>query len=754
MKKNLFFFIIISLLSLPCSAAQSDTLKKMHASLRKHGNSILKVQTLLDLSKYYISESATGKQSIDSAVYYCENAKELSLKLKFYPGLIQGQLAAARIQALKGNKSVGKSMVEKALAQAQKRNLRLETGDAYAALSVYYDYGRNNDIKLQLVEKSVSEYRKANDLKALGRGLANLADHYFSVSKYSESISAALEALKLEKYGSRKNLQDIYSVLGIDYNYMGINQESIKYGLLAVKTGEENGDNTVEMGIVYNNIGISYFYLQKYALAQKYHQKGYEYAVKNNDVYWIYTLASNIVNDLIFQKKYTEAEDFFTGVIAKYKTQDFTETFTIKRRLLNIYLKLKKLKLAEKNNNEMLAIAAKSPEELGEMGVFMAHESAIEYYFTVKNFNEARRHLDIIDRNAKKDGAKNLWKRIYSWKFKIDSAQGNYLSAIGNYQKFKTLNDSIIDESKGNQINQLQIQYETEKKDKDISVKNKNIQLLTKEGIIQKTKIAQDRVIRTIIIIVAGLLSLILVLLYHSYRSKQRSNKALESKQEEIETKNISLENLVTEKEWLLKEIHHRVKNNLQIVMSLLNTQSSYLKDKAALTAIRDSQHRVHSMSLIHQKLYKSDNLAEINMPDYIHELVDYLKDSFDLAKRLHFQIDIEDIEMDVSQAVPIGLILNEAITNSIKYAFPDLGEGTITVSLQHSRDDYFILRIADNGIGLPQDFDNRKSNSLGMSLMHGLSGDLDGRFTIKNENGAAIEIEFIYNYSLKNHLS
>lgn len=111
--------------------------------------------------------------------------------------------------------------------------------------------------------------------------------------------------------------------------------------------------------------------------------------------------------------------------------------------------------------------------------------------------------------------------------------------------------------------------------------------------------------------------------------------------------------------------------------------------------------------------------------------------------------MDIEDIDMDVSQAVPLGLILNEAITNSIKYAFPDKQEGKISISLLNSTDDYFILKIADNGTGLPPDFDSRKSNSLGMRLMLGLSGDLEGTFTIQNENGTAVSVEFEYNYAL-----
>src|SRR5262249_22759774 len=146
---------------------------------------------------------------------------------------------------------------------------------------------------------------------------------------------------------------------------------------------------------------------------------------------------------------------------------------------------------------------------------------------------------------------------------------------------------------------------------------------------------------------------------------RQKNNKMVTQKNEQLQY-------LLKEKEWLVREIHHRVKNNLQIVMSLLNSQSAYIDNEPALTAIHDSQHRVQAMSLIHQKLYNSENLSSIEMSNYIRELAYNLRDSFNAGKHIRFNFNIESIEMDVSQAVPVGLILNEAITNSIKYAFPD----------------------------------------------------------------------------------
>jgi two-component sensor histidine kinase len=235
-----------------------------------------------------------------------------------------------------------------------------------------------------------------------------------------------------------------------------------------------------------------------------------------------------------------------------------------------------------------------------------------------------------------------------------------------------------------------------------------------------------------------------MVLLYRQYRNKQKTNNV-------ITRKNEQLQHFLTEKEWLLKEIHHRVKNNLQIVMSLLNSQSAYIDNEPALAAIHDSQHRVHAMSLIHQKLYGTDNVSSIDMPSYIRELTAYLRDSFDSGQRIHFEYNIAPLELDVSQAVPVGLILNEAITNSMKYAFPDDQTGVVSICLSNVTSNRWLLSMSDNGVGIA--VDSKKTGSLGMSLMKGLSEDLDGDFSIENNNGTMIKVSFLHDVTLSDRV-
>jgi two-component sensor histidine kinase len=201
------------------------------------------------------------------------------------------------------------------------------------------------------------------------------------------------------------------------------------------------------------------------------------------------------------------------------------------------------------------------------------------------------------------------------------------------------------------------------------------------------------------------------------------------------------LEHLLTEKEYLLKEVHHRVKNNLQIIISLLESQST-LQQQDPLFTLGSLRHRVYAMSLIHQKLYNFDNPHKLNILEYINDLVVYLQDSFDTGSHISFVLEIVPVELDVSQAIPIGLIISEAITNSVKYAFPGEGIGVISIKTELIDSEHLKLTISDNGIGLPGDFDSKRSRSLGIKLIRGLSADMDAKLLIESKNGTSITLD------------
>ena len=210
----------------------------------------------------------------------------------------------------------------------------------------------------------------------------------------------------------------------------------------------------------------------------------------------------------------------------------------------------------------------------------------------------------------------------------------------------------------------------------------------------------------------------------------------------ELESRACEIEQLQVEKDWLIREIHHRVKNNLQVAVSLLNTQSAYLKDEEALDAIRNSQHRMFSISLVHQKLYQSESISRIDIPIYINELVSYIRDAYDPEHSIHVELKTDPLLMDVSLAVPFGLILNEVLSNSLKHAFPEK-KGKIMLSLKSLEGDDYLLELADNGIGMDSEEKLRESNSLGATLLTGLSKQLRARLAIKIDNGMRISLAF-----------
>lgn len=204
-----------------------------------------------------------------------------------------------------------------------------------------------------------------------------------------------------------------------------------------------------------------------------------------------------------------------------------------------------------------------------------------------------------------------------------------------------------------------------------------------------------------------------------------------------------NIKDSLDEKQKLLREIHHRVKNNLQIIISLLNLQSSYISDHEALKALKEGQDRVKSLALIHEKIYQSDELSDIEFKEYIKKLLEHLYFSYNINKD-HIKINVyaENVYLDIDTAVPCGLIINELVTNALKYAFQGRVNGVVDISLEALKDCYK-LSVKDNGIGMPENFDIYSSETLGMQLLTALVEQLEGKIELVNTNGVNFTIYF-----------
>lgn len=280
--------------------------------------------------------------------------------------------------------------------------------------------------------------------------------------------------------------------------------------------------------------------------------------------------------------------------------------------------------------------------------------------------------------------------------------------ALKRYTRY--YKDTLINAERTEQIEALKTKYETTQKETQIAL--------------QAKELSQQR---TTIWAVVSVLALALVggaLLYRLTRQLRRRNE---------------------EKEFLIKEIHHRVKNNLQVLSSLLHLQSRQITDETALDAVREGQNRVDAMGLIHQRLYMGDRLASVEMLDYLRNLGDTLLDSFGIHdERIKMTYALDPMHLDVDIAIPLGLIINELATNSLKYAFPGGRSGSIEIALWRDETDKLCLRVSDDGVGKSATPDPKFSTSFGSNLVQMLSKKLKGKPEVLNhDTGYATRIRF-----------
>jgi PAS domain S-box-containing protein len=198
------------------------------------------------------------------------------------------------------------------------------------------------------------------------------------------------------------------------------------------------------------------------------------------------------------------------------------------------------------------------------------------------------------------------------------------------------------------------------------------------------------------------------------------------------------------EKEVMMREIHHRVKNNMQIMVSLLRLQSRQIEDEKIVEMFRASQTRIRSMALIHEKLYHSGNLANIDFTHYVRILTVHLFNFYRVdMKRIRLKENMEDIFLGIHKAIPLGLIINEIISNSLKHAFPDDRKGEIYISIDLNKQGKYLINMKDNGIGFPEDFDIHNTKTLGMQLVTDLVHQIGGQVRLNRKGGANFKITF-----------
>ena len=723
------------------------SVNKLVAQLTSHQPDSSRLITLVELGKFHLYKPGEAKKDLDSASMYFSQAKQLSnaLHLVTWQHDIEGLFVIVDMEG--GNNQRGRLRFAQLIKECRRTGDTETEANARSRMAVWL---RNSDHNYHDVfahfRQAAAMYKAINNQEKEIYSLQEIAVTHLYQGQLDSAETGLINVLNRYKAIHYPKLHYTYNLLSSVGTLKGDYDKGLLYAMLCIDSMNKTAD-TLSAASFYGDLARIYVELGN-------HQKGVDWYKKSlakwrqekQPNFALFSAAGFLAKDLIGQKKPQDALRLIQNLVQEIPTNTIIQKACVAQNLAYCYDALGNYRLAEQYYKETLDWYAKNKMD------FEASQQAEQdigvFYFKQKNFSQARDHLTRALRFFPQKNSLSTIKDIHLLLFKVDSAQGNYLSAIDHFRQHKALNDSLFSETKSRQIATLQIQYDTHKKEQNIS-------LLTKQSKLQQIELEHEKTTRNGIIVGTILLAGLLGVSYNQYRLKRRSNQLLEAKQIEINQKNQSLEQvlgekeeLLTEKEWMLKEIHHRVKNNLQVITSLLNAQSDFLHDSTALAAIRESQNRVHAMALIHQKLYQSDNLARVSMPDYIDEIVAHLLESFSHQDLVREVITVAPIQLDVNLATPIGLIINEAVTNSLKYAFPhqepsNNDPATIQVSLQPVDEQLYRLTISDNGIGMPAGLDYERSNTLGLTMIRGLSRQIGGQLLISQDEGVHICLEF-----------
>ena len=735
MKKSLLIgsFFIVHIFGCISPSFSQRSPQALLKQIQKSKADTGRIRLFLEMAMSYVLRTGNLRSDMDSARLFVSNALQLNSAIRSIEGEGKCYFVYSNIFREEGNNKEGKNYAQKAIGVLSKTNKKNDLANSYLELDRYYDPYIDNELteKIRLNERAAQLLGEGGNREALANTIKFLGDLFIISGNYQKALIHLKDALKIFTEIKYKELQGLYDLICNACRQMGDYPQALKYGLLALKTAEMQKDSSAQLSAIYNHVGATLYYLNKPAEAAQYYEKGVSVTLRNRDSSATVIIVHNLANAYTHADEAPKAIKLLKSIETKFPLNALYDKVAIYTSLLSAYTEMKKKDSAKIYFNKLLDISSK--RDLTDPIQSDIYSSFIKYFIAVNQYADVARYCSYNELLCQKFGFVNrLMATNYRYWYKADSALGHFDSALTHYQKMVALNDTLFNEAKARQISELQIQYETEKKDD-------NIQELTKQDQLQKKELRQATVLRNVTLAAVALLIIVLLLVYNRFRLKQKANHQLEIKQREINNKNKELEDMLAEKEWWLKEVHHRVKNNLHTIICLLESQAMYL-EKDALQAIEKSQHRIYAMSLIHQKLYQNEDVKSIDMSVYLNEFIQYLKDSFDVD-RIKFVTEVEPIQLNLSQAIPVGLIINEAVTNSIKYAFTDPVEARIFVFMNETAG-IVNLTIADNGKGfIPTD--EAETKSLGLQLIKGLSKEIRGNLSIKGDNGTKVAIQF-----------
>ncbi len=688
--------------------------------------------TLLRMAEFHIRMTGEFQIDLDSAKTCIERARAMndvvhSRDASGYILLMQSLLDREE----PGGMAAAKRENQRAVDILQQGHLPLALGKALVSLSWYGEF-RNEDeskAKIDLLERALVAFNQSGSLHMQGECLEQLTDLCLNQGDVKKAEQYGLMAIARYQAVGYPNLQGPCILVANAYSNQLDYTSAMKYALMALDAIKATHDGTPQFCQVYYVVAVLLSKMQEWDKALPYYQAALDWARTHNHLGDLYIVEASLVGTYV---KINRAKDAVALVETDGKTygipKDSSQAISLFKDFVMAYSydrQWDKAKVWCNRLSSMTSTRYSDRMTIANTRMFyyvLSHQYA-EALADAPRYRELMTHLS----------DSNYLSSCYQLLFRLDTAIHQNDQAVQDLLHHQRLKDSIFSVTRTRQIDRLQLDYATAEKEN-------NIKLLQKETEIQKEDIARSNQTRNYSIAGAALL---LLVGFGRYRLKQRQNRQLELNQREISAKNQQLEKLLRDNEWLMRELHHRVKNNLQIVVSLLSAQSARLQDESASNAVRDSRLRVQSMALIHQKLYKSDNVSAVDMEEYVTDMVEYLRDTVRPGLHIVFNVSVEQISLDVVQAVLVGLILNEVITNSIKHAFPATTAGRISIRFSRQPQGSLRLMISDEGIGLPAAIEPLVSTSFGLRLIRGLAEDLEAN--VESHTGAGTTWVFTF---------
>jgi two-component system, sensor histidine kinase PdtaS len=577
--------------------------------------------------------------------------------------------------------------------------------------------------------KKVFFASKINNTAQLVLSYTDLANSYLSLGKTDSAIFCFNKAQNATTEADKKSAKYYYFYLSKFYKKNGDNQGALIYLTKVLDYDRDLGEGGMMYVQHLNEIGHTHISLKNYDRAKEYLIRAMDTCLKNNLQILQVSTAINLSDVYLAEHDTTKA----IGIVQEaFKKTNSAKNPNSKSEALiqlsDIYLQQNKPKEAFIYLSELNNVVAK----MDDPSVFSASKILWGNYYLINNqYEDALKCLDEAFLNVKSRNVVSQMLKIYDLKSKVYRKNKQYELALQNTDFYHVLSDSIAQKTKYETMIAIESRFQLNEKNKTIGDLSSDNQL--KAELLQSSKKLQYGAI-TAALLLAGLAGFA----FYQFRLKQKQA-------HELSENNVLLTKTFKEKDLLLREIHHRVKNNLQVISSLLRLQSKYVKDDMAQIALQEGQTRVQSMALIHNYLYNEENLKNIDAKEYIEKLIETLFQTYNISQnRITAQTNIDPIRLDVDEAVPLGLILNELISNSLKYAFPNEKQGILHVALE-KKDNIVNLSVSDNGVGFDKDIQSvlTDAKSFGWNLINLFADKLEAELTVENKNGTHVNMRF-----------